>query len=161
MTLIQSAVLADLPHRGRRDRWPGTRELIVPGTPLIVSLPRRRRSYRDPAYLPRRPPLARGAGGCPWPWRSARGSGRGLDAPPSRRAIRGCVALMALIPARLMSCRPDCVLHVGHAHHLRARPHAGVIPHLGLDTPRNLALIGGRKWSRHHSPLTFTVQRAR
>ena len=35
---IQAAVrlLADLPHRGRPGRWPGTRELIIPGTPYIV-----------------------------------------------------------------------------------------------------------------------------
>jgi len=35
---IQAAVraLADLPHRGRPGRWPGTRELIIPGTPYVV-----------------------------------------------------------------------------------------------------------------------------
>lgn len=35
---IRAAVrlLADLPHRGRPGRWPGTRELIIPGTPYIV-----------------------------------------------------------------------------------------------------------------------------
>jgi toxin ParE1/3/4 len=35
---IQAAVrlLAELPHRGRPSRWPGTRELIIPGTPYIV-----------------------------------------------------------------------------------------------------------------------------
>ena len=24
------------PHRGRRGRWPATRELVIPGTPCIV-----------------------------------------------------------------------------------------------------------------------------
>ena len=35
---IQAAIrlLAELPHRGRRGRWAGTRELIIPGTPYIV-----------------------------------------------------------------------------------------------------------------------------
>ena len=35
---IQSSIrlLADLPHRGRPGRWPGTRELVIPGTPHIV-----------------------------------------------------------------------------------------------------------------------------
>ena len=35
---IQAAIrsLAELPHRGRPGRWPGTRELIIPGTPYIV-----------------------------------------------------------------------------------------------------------------------------
>jgi toxin ParE1/3/4 len=35
---IQSAVrlLADVPHRGRPGRWPGTRELVVPRTSYIV-----------------------------------------------------------------------------------------------------------------------------
>ena len=35
---IQTAIrlLAELPHRGRPGRWPGTRELIIPGTPYIV-----------------------------------------------------------------------------------------------------------------------------
>jgi toxin ParE1/3/4 len=34
---IQAAIrqLAELPHRGRPGRWPGTRELIIPGTPYI------------------------------------------------------------------------------------------------------------------------------
>jgi toxin ParE1/3/4 len=38
VTRIQAAVrlLAGLPHRGRPGRWPGTRELIIPGTPYIV-----------------------------------------------------------------------------------------------------------------------------
>jgi toxin ParE1/3/4 len=35
---IQAAIrqLAELAHRGRPGRWPGTRELIIPGTPYIV-----------------------------------------------------------------------------------------------------------------------------
>jgi toxin ParE1/3/4 len=35
---IRAAVrlLADLPHRGRPGPWPGTRELIIPGTAYIV-----------------------------------------------------------------------------------------------------------------------------
>ena len=35
---IQAAVrlLAQMPHRGRPGRWPGTRELVVPHTPYIV-----------------------------------------------------------------------------------------------------------------------------
>ena len=35
---IQAAVrlLADAPHRGRRGRWPATRELVIPRTPYIV-----------------------------------------------------------------------------------------------------------------------------
>jgi toxin ParE1/3/4 len=35
---IQSSIrlLADLPHRGRPGRWPGTRELVIPGTPYLV-----------------------------------------------------------------------------------------------------------------------------
>jgi toxin ParE1/3/4 len=35
---IQAAIrqLAELPHRGRPGRWPGTRELIIAGTPDIV-----------------------------------------------------------------------------------------------------------------------------
>ena len=35
---IQAAVhlLAQVPHRGRPGRWPGTRELVVPRTPYIV-----------------------------------------------------------------------------------------------------------------------------
>jgi toxin ParE1/3/4 len=35
---IQAAVrlLAELPHRGRPGRWPGTRELIIPGMPYRV-----------------------------------------------------------------------------------------------------------------------------
>jgi toxin ParE1/3/4 len=35
---IQTAIrlLPDLPQRGRPGRWPGTRELIIPGTPYIV-----------------------------------------------------------------------------------------------------------------------------
>jgi toxin ParE1/3/4 len=35
---IQAAIrlLAELPHRGRPGRWPGTRELIIPGTPYLV-----------------------------------------------------------------------------------------------------------------------------
>jgi toxin ParE1/3/4 len=35
---IQASVrlLAELPHRGRPGRWPGTRELIIPGTSYIV-----------------------------------------------------------------------------------------------------------------------------
>ena len=35
---IQAAVrlLPELPHRGRPGRWPGTRELTMPGTPYIV-----------------------------------------------------------------------------------------------------------------------------
>ena len=35
---VQAAVrsLAEVPHRGRPGRWPGTRELVVPRTPSIV-----------------------------------------------------------------------------------------------------------------------------
>jgi toxin ParE1/3/4 len=35
---VQAAVrsLAEVPHRGRPGRWPGTRELVVPRTPYIV-----------------------------------------------------------------------------------------------------------------------------
>jgi toxin ParE1/3/4 len=35
---IQSSIrlLAGLPHRGRPGRWPGTRELIITGTPYIA-----------------------------------------------------------------------------------------------------------------------------
>ena len=29
-------LLAELPHRGRPGRWPGTRELIIPSTPYLV-----------------------------------------------------------------------------------------------------------------------------
>jgi toxin ParE1/3/4 len=38
VTRIQAAVrlLGELPHRGRPGRWPGTRELIIPGTPYLV-----------------------------------------------------------------------------------------------------------------------------
>ena len=32
----RSACLPTWPHRGRPGRWPGTRELIIPGTPYIV-----------------------------------------------------------------------------------------------------------------------------
>jgi toxin ParE1/3/4 len=28
--------LGDLPQRGRRGRWPGTRELVVPRTPYVI-----------------------------------------------------------------------------------------------------------------------------
>jgi toxin ParE1/3/4 len=36
--LIRSAVarLVEMPQRGRPGRWPGTRELVIPGTPYIV-----------------------------------------------------------------------------------------------------------------------------
>ena len=35
---IQAAIrsLAQVPHRGRPGRWPGTRELVVPHSPYIV-----------------------------------------------------------------------------------------------------------------------------
>jgi toxin ParE1/3/4 len=35
---IQDAVrlLAEMPHRGRPGRWPGTRELVIPRTPDII-----------------------------------------------------------------------------------------------------------------------------
>jgi toxin ParE1/3/4 len=35
---IRAAIrhLAELPHRGRPGRWPGTRELIIPGAPYIL-----------------------------------------------------------------------------------------------------------------------------
>lgn len=61
---IQAAVrrLNDAPHHGRPGRWPGTRELVVPRTPYIA-LSRRGRPRRDPARLPRCPPLAAGATG--------------------------------------------------------------------------------------------------
>jgi toxin ParE1/3/4 len=28
--------LAAMPHRGRPGRWPGTRELVIPGTPYLI-----------------------------------------------------------------------------------------------------------------------------
>jgi toxin ParE1/3/4 len=28
--------LAEMPHRGRPGRWPGTRELVIPGTPYLI-----------------------------------------------------------------------------------------------------------------------------
>lgn len=36
--LIRNGVtrLGDMPHRGRPGRWPGTRELLIPGTPYII-----------------------------------------------------------------------------------------------------------------------------
>jgi toxin ParE1/3/4 len=37
-------VLAEMPHRGRPGRWPGTRALVIPRTPYIVP-------YRVPGDL--------------------------------------------------------------------------------------------------------------